>query len=27
MSMSLVGVGMGSNPIRCHFCWHTPKLI
>jgi len=20
-------VGMGSNPIRSHFCWHTSKLI
>jgi len=21
---SLVSVGMGSNPIRSHFCWHIP---
>jgi len=23
-STSLVSVGMGSNPIRSHFCCHTP---
>jgi len=21
------GTGMGSNPIRSHFCWHTERLI
>jgi len=26
-STSLVGAGMGSNPIRSHLCWHTPRLI
>jgi len=23
--MSLVGAGMGSNPIRSHFCWYIPS--
>jgi len=26
-SMYLVGASMGSNPIRSHFCWHTPEVV
>jgi len=27
ISPNITSAGMGSNPIRSHFCWHTPRLV